>query len=814
MTGRCDRPTLLAVATVSLAVLGYEVLLLRLFAIIQWHHFAYMAISVALLGFGAAGTFLYFAQSRLKPAFRTSFAVFAASCGVTAVLGFALAQRVPFNALEVMWEPRQFLYLLAMYGLLVVPFFAGAACIGLALLRYPESIGPIYGSNLLGSAGGALGAIGLLYLIPPEQILRLIAGLGLLGAGLAFLSPGRHRRRAAALLFVAALTVPLGLPDSWTAPRVSPYKNLSRALLVPGARVLFETNSPLGHLSVVESQQVPFRHAPGLSLNNTKEPPAQLAVFTDGDGFTAITAFNGDLEPFSYLDFTTSALPYHLLERPRVLVVGAGGGSGILQALYHEATAVDAVELDGALVRLVGERYREFAGRLYQHPGVRVHLNEARNFVAGHAGNWDVIQLPLVGAQASSAGAQGMNESFVDTVEAFAEYVRKLRPGGYLAVTVGLRLPPRAGLKLFATAVETLNRLGVEEPARHLALVRGWSTLTLLLKKGGLDEADTDRIRRFAAARSFDLAHLPGMKPEEANTYNILHRPYYHEAATALLSDESGDFVGRYKFDIRPATDERPYSSNYFRWRTLPELFDLWRSSGGALLDWGYPLLVMTLVQAAVVSLVLILLPLAIGRRSFAPTPAGWRVLGYFLCLGLAFLFVEIAFIQRFVLFLGHPIFAVALALTGFLAFAGMGSIAAPGFEKRVAGSRFGRAGSITIVVLGIAVLSVGYIAVLPSLFGVMAALSGTVKSAVVLILIAPLAFLMGMPFPLGLARVSGSLPELVPWAWGVNGCFSVISSVLAVILAIHIGFSGVVGAAAVTYLLAAGLLSGLKPDP
>jgi len=395
----------LAIALVSAAALAYEVLLLRLFAIVQWHHFAYMAISIALLGFGASGTFLFLAQAWLRPRFVAAFAANAAGFGVTALAAFALAQRLPFNALEVVWRPGQVVWLPFLYLLLGVPFFAAANCIGLAFARFGDAIGRIYAWNLAGSGLGALGLVGLLYIMAPEAALRLIAGLGLAAAALATLSGRRRSIKAAALLALAAVALPLAPPPSWTAPRLSTYKSLSVALAAAGAETLSQSSSPLGLLTVLRNTQVPFRHAPGLSLYNTVEPPAQLALFSDGEGPSAITAFDGDFGPFAYLDFLTSALPYHLLAEPRVLVLGAGGGGDVLQALAAGAASVDAVEIDPRIVRLVAETHRGFAGGLYQHPKVRVHVAEARAFVSGSKARWDLIQIPPPGRSlAESAG--------------------------------------------------------------------------------------------------------------------------------------------------------------------------------------------------------------------------------------------------------------------------------------------------------------------------------------------------------------------------------------------------------------------------
>lgn len=796
-----------AVAVLSAAVLAYEVLLIRLFAIVQWQHFAYMAISIALLGFGVSGTFLFLAQNWLRPRFVGAFAVNAAAFGCTGIFAFALAQRLPFNALEVMWEPRQLIYLVVLYLLLVLPFFAGANCIGLAFAHFGKQIGRIYACNLVGSGCGALGLVGLLHLATAEEALRLTGALGLGAAGLALLSAGRRQRISAALLIAAAVAVPLVLPPSWTALRLSPYKGLSVALATPGAGVLDERSSPLGLLTVVDNAQVPFRYAPGLSLNATVSPPPQLAVYTDGDGVTAITAFAGDLAPLAYLDFTTPALPYHLLHTPKTLILGAGGGADVLQALYHRAGTVDAVELNPDMLDLVKDTHRAFAGNLYAAPGVTMHAADARRFVASSAGTWDLIQMPLLDSFAvAAAGIHGVSESYVYTVEALMEYLGHLRPGGYLAITRWLKLPPRDSLKLFATAIEALTRAGATSPERRIAVIRGWNTVTLLLRNGVLGPPQLAAIRTFARTRSFDLAYLPGMAESEANRANQLRQPYFYQAAKALSGPGRGDFIARYKFDIRPSFDDRPYFFDFFRWRSLPELWALRLQSGTALIEWGYPILLATLLQAALLSALLILFPLWLRRRKALKDPQDWRVMAYFLCLGLAFMFAEIAFIQRFVLFLGHPLYAVAVVLTGFLVFAGFGSGIAPRFREFVGAGPLARLGPIGAAVIAIAAISLLYTAALPSLFSVAARLPEDSRIILSLGFIAPLAFFMGMPFPLGLEQVSARIPVLVPWAWGVSGCFSVIGVLLATLLAVHLGFTAVVVIGAMLYLLA-GLL-------
>jgi spermidine synthase len=797
---------LLAVGLVSAAVLAYEVLLARLFSIIQWYHFAYMVISIALLGYGASGTFLALVRDRLQARATAAFAASAALFGITAVASFVIAQRLPFNALELIWDPRQLLYLGALYAILFVPFFCGAVCIGVALACFAEPVGRIYRADLLGAGSGALGILGLLFLLMPSRALELVGGLGLLAAALASVAEASRDARLRASGYAAgAMVIAFALPSAWTALQLSPYKGLSQALRVPGAAVDVERSSPLGLLSAVRSPEIPFRHAPGLSLNNTIEPPPQIGVFTDGEALSPITAFAGDLEPLAYLDFTTAALPFHLLERPRVLILGAGAGAQVLLALYHGATPIDAVELNPQLVELVRGRYAEFAGNLYERPEVRAHIGEARGFVAAVEGRYDLIQVPLLDAfAAAAAGTVSLNESFVYTVEAFETYLDHLADGGFLAITRWLKLPPRDAAKLFLTALRALERQGAADPARQLVLIRSWETTTLLVKNGALTPADIERIRAFADARSFDLAYYPGMGPEEANRYNILQEPYFYEAAQRLIDDPDA-FLAQYKFDLTPATDDRPYFFDFFKWRALPELWAVSAQSGGALLDWGYLILAATLAQAALLSLVLVLLPLWLGLEK-RPSPDRWRIALYFGAIGLAFLFVEIASIQRFTLFLAHPLYAIGVVLAGFLVFAGIGSGVAPGLEQRLAGTR---SGALGVAIGAIVVLAIVYILALPALFARLIALPDLAKIALSLVLIAPLAFFMGMPFPLALARLRTSAPHLVPWAWAINGCASVLAAILATLLAMTFGTRVVVLTAATLYLLAGFTFAG-----
>ncbi len=789
-------PPFWAIALLSATALAYEVLLTRLFSIIQWHHFSYMIISLALLGYGASGSFLTLLGERVQGRFSGFFVGNALLFAVTAVAGFLFAQRVPFNALEIGWEFRQLGYLLLQYLLLAVPFFCVANCFALAFMIYREQIHRIYAFDLVGAGAGALSVILLLFAVPPALALLVLGALGLLAAALGMLESRWHLRG----LVIVVVLIGLGwwLPERWTALQVSPYKDLSQALQVVGAERVAQRSSPLGLVTVMRNEQVPFRYAPGLSLAAGALPPEQLGLFSDGNSLGAITRFTGELNELAYLDYLTSALPYHLLGNPHVLVLGAGGGAEVLQALYQEAQRVNAVELNPQVVDLVRHEFGAFAGGLFDRQDVEIHVAEARGFVTGSDARYDLIQVALLDAfSTAAAGLFALSESYLYTIEAFEQYLRHLTPGGMLAVTRWMRLPPRDSLKLFATAVIALEQLGIQDSGAQIMLIRGWKTSTLVVKNGPFTEEETAALRIFCRARSFDVAWYPGMQAAAANRFNLLERPYLYEGAVALLGPEREDFLERYKFNVTPATDDRPYFFRFFKWRVLPELLAMRAQSGLGQLEWGYLVLVATLLQALLVGVVLILLPLWLGRCRKRGVERGnrGRVLSYFTAIGLGFLFMEIAFIQKFILFLSHPLYAVAVVLSAFLIFAGLGS----GYCRRFADQRT----ALGWAVAGITMFALGYLLVLPAVFGWGLPWPDPVKIACAVVLIAPLAFCMGMPFPLGLARVARATPGLVPWAWAINGCASVVSAVLATLLAVHIGFIGVVVAAVLLYLVA-----------
>jgi hypothetical protein len=445
---------------------------------------------------------------------------------------------------------------------------------------------------------------------------------------------------------------------------------------------------------------------------------------------------------------------------------------------------------------------------------VSLHIGEARGYVSRVRERFDLVQVALLDSSAvAGSGAQALSESYLYTVEAFGRYLERLEPGGLLAITRWIKIPPRDNLKLAATAIEALRREGVADPGRRLVMIRGWNTATLLVRNGEFGEQDIAVVREFARRHSFDTAWYPGMPPGEANRFNRLDRPWFYEGIVALLGERAPAFIEDYKFDISPSTDQQPYFFNFFKWRALPEILSLRGRGGAGLLEWGYLVLVATLLQALLAGTVLILLPLWLSRRlqsvNRISTQAGTRdstLAGaqgggvgtrasagmgtYFFLLGLAFLFIEMAFIRNSSCFCSPPR-GVGRAVVPVLRRPGQRQFALA--RRRLAAARATfRRRSDRLQRSCCSLFT-------PPVQHVMG--TAICPRRRVLALIAPLAS-AGMP-PAGPAAAAAA-GAVIPWAWGLNGFASVVSAALATLLAIGLGFNAVLLAALLFYGAAA----------
>jgi len=783
--GMARRPGLyVGLAAISAAVLAYEIVLTRLFSIAHGYHFAFLAVSLALLGFGASGTALAIAPRWSRGLTSGRLRRLALGGSVTIVAGHVAANAVPFDPYRIALERGQ-LALLAVYLVaLATPFFLLGLVQGLALTAWPDRAGRLYGAALGGSGLGCLLALAALSEVSGSRAV-VLAALVAVGGTLAF--AGGRLAAVGPAAAAAVLALLLWQAPAWLDPRLSPYKPLSQLLTHPGARVVHSESSALSRLDVVEARTL--RSAPGLSLTYDGPLPRQLGIAVDRDTILAVTSRESLTR--SFLDALPASLPYRLRPRPRALVLEPGGGLDVLLALEQGARSVVAVEDDPALAELIGSRFSRQAGGVYDDPRTRVVRSSPRAYLARAKERFDVVEIALSeGFRAVTAGAYSLTESYLLTADGFDALLDRLAPGGLLVVHRWLQLPPTEELRAAALAAGALNRVGARL-RRSIAALRSFSTMLILAKREPFTDREVEAIRAFARDRHFDLVSLPGLERRDANRFNVLRRDRYFPAFRDVLADPER-FAGGYQYDVAPSTDDRPFFFHFFKWEQTPDVLRLlgktWQPFGGA----GYLIVLALLVLVTALALALVAVPAAVvRRRRGGDRSGGWSSpTVYFGAIGLGFLLVEIALLQRFILLLEQPAYAVAVILFGLLLSSGVGSALSWRIPWR---------GALAALVAAIVL----YPLLLAQTFPALLAQALAVRVLVALLLVAPLGLLMGVPFPRGLQALGRTDPASLPLAWGVNGFASVIGAVLAAVIALSFGFASVFFAGALAYLAA-----------
>jgi spermidine synthase len=507
-------------------------------------------------------------------------------------------------------------------------------------------------------------------------------------------------------------------------------------------------------------------------------------VTLDGSSMTGLHRYDGDLSRFAYLRHAVIAAPYQLLDRaPRVLSVGVGGGLDILLARLYEADEVTAIDVNADVVDLLSRRFADYSGQLADQPKTRLLVAEGRSFLLRDRQQYDLIQgIGLDNLAALTSGAYVLAESYLYTVEAAEAALARLTPHGVYAWTRNTGQPPSETLRLAGQAAEALRRRGAADPPAHLAVVGNEqdSVATLLASPSPLRVDGVERLRRWARENRFQMLHDP--LDRQATPY-----------ADYLYATDRRSFEATYPFQISPATDDRPFFFSYFKWSNLRVL------ASGIDPQLRLPignLILLSMSLAAIGSIVLFIgLPL-VRRRAQQPAPGrAAPLVAYFGALGCGYVVVQVVLIQRLTLFVGYPALAASLAIFSMLWASGLGSMVARHACRSVARLR--------AVLLAVAALLIAYLG-LPHLLAPLLALPDLARATLAVALMVPPALLMGMPFPTGLARLAATTASALPWAWGLNGAFSVLGSVLAVLVGMQLGFSAALVLAAGLYALAA----------
>lgn len=787
-------PLYLAVSLLSAATLIFEISLIRVFSVAQWYHFAFMTVSLALLGFGVSGTVLAILPRLLRLDPIRLLTTLSLSFSVSVVGSYLISNHVPFDSYQIAYDRRQIIYLAIYYLSLAVPFFFTGLAVAIVLAAEPEQAGKAYFANLIGSGLGCPTALVVLSLVGGEGAIIFASLFGAFAA----MSLAYRRswvRFALAMVLAALLAGCLLRAPSIFEIRMSPYKALSNTLRFPGARIAVRDWNAFSRVDVVESESI--RSAPGLSYVFPGGPPAQKGVFTDGENLSPLTRASEGTD-LSFLDFLLASLPYKLISQPHVLILEPGAGLDVMLAVHNDASHIVAVDSNPLVIEVVRDRYREFAGNLYSLAGLTVVAEDGRSYLRRSGERFDAIQISLADSfRPVGSGAYSLSENYLYTTEAFVDYLSHLERGGVLALHRWLQTPPSESVRVLTLALSALERTGVENPDQHVVALRGLYTALLLVKREGFSSGEIEIIKDFSRDLRFDLIYYPGIRPDEANRYSILEEPHYYQAYLDVLEAQNRESLyARYPFDITPPSDNRPFFFHFFRWEQTPQIVQAlgrtWQPFGGS----GYFVLLALLILTLLASLILILLPLALLKRK-GEIREGKRLFLYFSLLGIAYLFVEIPLLQRFIQFLGHPIYAFATVLFTLLTFSGLGSL----LSARL---------SLRKMMAGLIAAIACYPILLPYLFRWLLAGTLSFRLAASIAMLAPLGFLMGFPFPAGIRLTGKIAPGMVPWAWGVNGCASVLSSILSVMIAISYGFSWVLVIGGTAYAVALGAIWAL----
>ena len=765
----------------SFAALLLELALTRLFSVVLFYHFAFLAISIALLGLGAGGVCAYLVKGKLAgTGTRLLAARLCATNSVVIVVVLEIVLHVPVG-LQVSWGT--FGRLTALYLAAAAPFFVTGVLFATVFARETGRIPRLYGADLCGGAAACLAVVPLLNWVGGPNVV-LAAAASMAAAGAIWAEP-RSQRRTAALLTTVLLAL-IGANYS------------GRLIDVVYAKGMFRDPS-----------QVEFSRWNSLSRVEVDRKDQAKVVVIDADANTYI--MNADLSRWHGTEWEKDlmsappALANVLRPRGEFAIIGPGGGVDVLRAVANGSPSVTGIEINPIIATtIMRQRYADYSQHLYQRADVHIQVTDGRSFLRSTPQRFDVVQMTLVDTWASTAaGAFALSENNLYTVEAFREYFNHLRPDGMIAITRWEFRHPREALRVVAVAIEALHGLGVKNPAGNFIVASQGSLnedgipVVVLAKKTAFTQAEEDAINAH-------FNHYPQLEP-----LYMPSDPGQNSFSDLIASNDPYAFAQSYAYNTAPVTDNTPF---FFFTLKAGQILGEKGLRGG--IDWKVNLGVLVLLLVLMISvaavLLFLVLPLALTSRNRRWSPIS---LLYFVAVGLGYILVEIAFIQRFVLFLGHPTYALTVVIFLLMLSSGAGSLAS---RRWLPSANLGWI-PLMLVIVGL----LAGVFFLPSRLSVLMGLGFGYRLLISGLLLTPLGFVMGMPFPTGLRALAAvrtsefsAEPEcrqnFIEWAWAMNAAASVLGSVLGIVLALQFGLTITLAGGAAAYLLALLLMPAL----
>jgi hypothetical protein len=739
----------LGVFFTTLATLLLELSLTRIFSVVFYYHFAFLAISVALFGLGIGGVVAYVQKSDAPLFRRLGRLSIANAIAVIIFVPLVLSRSGGLSASTLI-----FVYLAS-----AVPFFLAGMTVSLAISESIERVATVYFFDLLGAATGCLLLIPFLDLMGGPNTVICAGAIFAIAGSFWFNLGGSNRGRVVAVAVALALT----------------------ALIVINAKTrIFDLKFAKGE-QLSEEIFVKWNSFSRVAVRPDNIVPHWFRIVIDADAATGIAPYDWNhLGASDRKDLEQQGPGFPYLVRPgaKTLIIGAGGGWDVARALSSGSKDITGVEINNIIANdIMRNRFRKESHDLYLRPEVRIFVEDGRSFVRRSDEKYQVLQMTLVDTWASTAaGAFALTENNLYTVEAFRDYLEHLTPDGFLCFTRWGFEPPRESLRLLSLAMESLGQLGENQPARHIVVVRenlqnltGWGAQdTVLVSRKPFGDGDVERIRTILAGSKFQKLYLPGDQP-------------LNDFAKLLTTSDRAGFLANYRYDVSPVTDNRPF----FFYTVQPR--DLWNfilnlnENADVKINLAVPMLYALVGISVFATFVILVLPrFLLGSR----LPQDRRVFGflwYFVFLGAGYILVQVALIQRFVLFLGHPTYALTVIVFSMLVASGLGSF----FSRRWIGTAESRLLAALAAVF-VFVLAIAFIAAPLTRSGV--GLPFPMKVLLTVIGVAPAAFFMGMPFPSGLTRLEAMHHESVRWAWSLNAAASVLGSACAIFFALYLG--------------------------
>lgn len=814
----------------SIALIMLQVALTRVFSVMIWNHLSFMAITVSLLGFSFAGLLFFFVPAILRaPTWllvgigTAGFAVGLYFCGHF-ILGSRAISEAITASFPADYPDRQraaaTAYLLRLLMYLVIPFFFSGWTISAAIVKEARDVGRVYASNLIGSGVACLAVIGALNHLGAFRTLVAVFCLALL-AFACFMVRRKGRLPGLGVLFMLPALALIGFSiKQWAG--VPAEARLVQPIPITNKRTDADANTLVrkwNSFSCVDFYPI-LAEAEGFwGLNRkvyTGKIPENLGVLIDSWALTTIINYTDGLEEDPVFSFVPSSVPYTMFAQrgvePDVLVIGAGGGIDVLTAKHHKAKSVTAVEINPLIVNGSKRTYPELRDlnkkpgfeawtnkSVYDLPGVEVHVAEGRHFVDSTDKRFDMIMIPGVDtATGTEAGNFSFSENYLYTVDAMRAYLSKLKDDGltYVLRFRTTKEHPSEMLRLAAIAEEALRLEGVEDPTkRMLVYFSNVHVFACLVMKKGSDFTPAE-LQQFHKKLD-DLSYSVLFSPDTPDKNEKHFQRYLTSSA-----DERAAMLETYPYRVSPVTDDEPF---FFNFTHVSDVFDWKNESKKGLTHLlyyvGQTVLYYCLLAVLALGVLFIGLPLlrfAVKKESI---PCRFRFIGYFLCLGFAYITVEIILMQKFVFFLGYPVYAMTVILFSLLTFSGLGSLVS---------SRIGKGFGLASVFVVLVAAQLGLVFFFEQITDATFHWSFWGRVAVAVAITGPLGFLMGIPFPLGIRYAETHASAMLPWIWSLNGYASVLGSVMSVALAIQTGFTVVLWVAVAIYFVAFLLIASI----